>query len=170
MLFVTGGNPLLTMARSDRLRDAFQSLELLVVVLDIFPSETASIADVVLPCTSPLERPDLPFVFPLLLGLQSRALQATRGRSSRLRARRGGDEASIYLELARACGVSLFGASPVQLAFEAAKRASGEASFLRSGYSTSSCAPRDNLRFGSSWDTACAVLPIAPGASSESGW
>jgi len=123
VLFVTGGNPLLTMARSDRLRDAFQSLELLVV-LDIFPSETASIADVVLPCTSPLERPDLPFVFPLLLGLQSRRyLQATRALVPPPGEAR--DEASIYLELARACGVSLFGASPLQLALEAAKRASG---------------------------------------------
>ena len=37
-LFVTGGNPLLTMANSNRLREAFQELELLVT-LDILPNE-----------------------------------------------------------------------------------------------------------------------------------
>lgn len=77
-LFVTGGNPLITMANSERLRDAFSELELLVV-LDIQPSETASVATHVLPCTSPFQRPDLPFIFPLMLGLQSKPyLQATR--------------------------------------------------------------------------------------------
>ena len=77
-LFVTGGNPLITMANSERLRDAFKELELLVV-LDIQPSETASVATHVLPCTSPFQRPDLPFVFPLMLGLQMKPyLQATR--------------------------------------------------------------------------------------------
>jgi formate dehydrogenase len=63
-LFVTGGNPLITMANSERLREAFKELELLVV-LDIQPSETASVATHVLPCTSPFQRPDLPFIFPL---------------------------------------------------------------------------------------------------------
>src|SRR5690606_35587913 len=70
-LFVTGGNPLITMANAGRLREAFAELELLVA-LDIQPSETAHLAHYVLPCTSPLQRPDLPFVFPLLLGMQSR--------------------------------------------------------------------------------------------------
>ena len=76
-LFVTGGNPLITMANSGRLREAFGKLELLVT-LDLFKNETGSIAHYVLPCTSPLERPDLPFIFPLMLGLQERPyLQAT---------------------------------------------------------------------------------------------
>ena len=68
-LFVTGGNPLITMANAGRLREAFEKLELLVT-LDIFRNETGSLAHYVLPCTSPLERPDLPFIFPLMLGLQ----------------------------------------------------------------------------------------------------
>ena len=76
-LFVTGGNPLITMANAGRLREAFEKLELLVT-LDLFKNETGSLAHYVLPCTSPLERPDLPFIFPLMLGLQERPyLQAT---------------------------------------------------------------------------------------------
>ncbi len=81
-LFVTGGNPLITMPNSARLRDALRELECLVV-LDIFRNETASLAHYILPCTSPFERADLPFIFPLMLGLQSRPyLQATRARRS----------------------------------------------------------------------------------------
>ncbi|MCA9611086.1 MAG: molybdopterin-dependent oxidoreductase, partial [Myxococcales bacterium] len=117
-LFVTGGNPLITMAGAGRLRDAFEQLELLVV-LDIQPNETAAMADVVLPCTSPLQRPDLPFVFPLWLGMQARPyLQATRAVVPPEAEQR--DEATIYTQLARACGAPLFGAWAVQLAAEAA--------------------------------------------------
>ncbi|MFT5358004.1 MAG: anaerobic selenocysteine-containing dehydrogenase [Polyangiales bacterium] len=106
-LFVTGGNPLLTMAGSARLRDAFRSLECLVV-LDIFPSETAQEADYVLPCTSPLQRPDLPFVFPLMLGLQSKPyLQATEALLPLEGEQR--DEASIYFALCQAAGLPFFG-------------------------------------------------------------
>ena len=99
-LFVTGGNPLITMANSARLREAFEDLELLVVT-DIFLNETASLAHYVLPATSPLERPDLPFIFPLMLGLQSRPyLQATERVIDADGEQR--DEATIYLELAEA--------------------------------------------------------------------
>jgi anaerobic selenocysteine-containing dehydrogenase len=120
-LFVTGGNPLLTMANGARLREAFQKLELLVT-LDIFRTETGSIAHYNLPCTSPLQRPDLPFIFPLMLGLQSKPyLQAT----DRIVAPDGEqrDEATIYVDLARASGVSLFGSKIAQKAFELAKAA-----------------------------------------------
>ncbi len=119
-LFVTGGNPLLTMANAGRMRQAFEQLELLVA-LDIFRNETASLAHYILPCTTPMERPDLPFIFPLMLGLQSRPyLQAT----ARVVAPDGEqrDEATIYLDLARASGVSLFGSKPAQRLLEAAKR------------------------------------------------
>ncbi|HSP19972.1 MAG TPA: molybdopterin-dependent oxidoreductase, partial [Myxococcaceae bacterium] len=111
-LFVTGGNPLLTMANSGRLREAFGKLELLVT-LDLFRNETGSIAHYVLPCTSPLERPDLPFLFPLLLGLQNRPyLQATRAVVESEGEQR--DEATIYLDLCRASGVHLFGSRLAQ--------------------------------------------------------
>ncbi|MCB9638470.1 MAG: molybdopterin-dependent oxidoreductase [Myxococcales bacterium] len=115
-LFVTGGNPLLTMANAGRLREAFQDLELLVT-LDILPTETGHLAHYQLPCTSPLQRPDLPFIFPLMLGLQSRPyLQATRAVLPAQGEQR--DEASIYMDLARACGVSLFGSRIAQKLLE----------------------------------------------------
>lgn len=111
-LFVTGGNPLITMPNSNRLRDALRKLELLVV-LDIFPTETASEADYILPCTSPLQRPDLPFIFPLMLGLQSKPhIQATRRVLPPEGEQR--DEASIYLQLCKAAGVPLFGSRIAQ--------------------------------------------------------
>ncbi len=119
-LFVTGGNPLITMANSGRLREAFSKLELLVC-LDIFQGETASLAHYVLPCTSPMQRPDLPFIFPLMLGLQSRPyLQATREVVAPQGEQR--DEATIYLDLCRASGVELFGSKVAQRLLEWAKR------------------------------------------------
>ena len=117
-LFVTGGNPLITMANSERLRDAFKELELLVV-LDIQPSETASVATHVLPCTSPFQRPDLPFIFPLMLGLQSKPyLQATRAVVPPQGEQR--DEASIYVDIAKASGVKLWGSGVAQRSMELA--------------------------------------------------
>jgi formate dehydrogenase len=121
-LFVTGGNPLITMANSGRLRDAFGKLELLVT-LDLFKNETGSIAHYLLPCTSPLERPDLPFIFPLMLGLQtSPYLQATDALLPPPGDVR--DEASIYLDLCRESGVSLFGSRVAQGILQAMKRLS----------------------------------------------
>ncbi|MCU0447553.1 MAG: molybdopterin-dependent oxidoreductase [Microscillaceae bacterium] len=118
-LFVTGGNPLITMANSQRLKEAFEKLELLVV-LDILPTETASIAHYILPCTSPLQRPDLPFIFPLMLGLQAKPyLQATQAIVPPEGEQR--DEASIYLDLARACGTHIFGSPWAQRFFELTK-------------------------------------------------
>jgi anaerobic selenocysteine-containing dehydrogenase len=120
-LFVTGGNPLLTMANSARLSEALQKLELLVVT-DIYLNETASLAHYVLPATSPLQRPDLPFVFPLFLGMQSipylaatEALVEPKGEQR--------DEASIYTDLATAAGVGLFGSRAVQWILRALKLA-----------------------------------------------
>ncbi|MDH3202186.1 MAG: molybdopterin-dependent oxidoreductase [Myxococcales bacterium] len=118
-LFVTGGNPLITMANSERLRDAFKQLELLVV-LDIQPSETASVATHVLPCTSPFQRPDLPFVFPLMLGLQSKPyLQATRAIVPPQGEQR--DEATIYVDIAKASGINLWGSAVAQRTMEIGK-------------------------------------------------
>lgn len=119
-LFVTGGNPLLTMPNSARLRDAFRKLELLVTI-DIFLNETGSVATHVLPSTSPFQRPDLPFIFPLFLGLQSKPyLQATNAVLEPQGEQR--DEATIYLDLARACGAGLFGSKAVNAALQTARR------------------------------------------------
>lgn len=115
-LFVTGGNPLITMANAGKLKKAFQELELLVT-LDLFRNETGSLAHYVLPCTSPLERPDLPFIFPLMLGLQMKPyLQATRALVEPRGEQR--DEATIYLQLCKAAGVGLFGSAVAQKLLE----------------------------------------------------
>jgi len=115
-LFVTGGNPLITMAGANRLRDAFEELELLVTI-DILPNETGQIADYMLPATTPFERPDLPFAFPLLMGMQSHPyLQATEAVIPADAEQR--DEASIYLDLARACDSPLFGSRIAQRVLE----------------------------------------------------
>ncbi|MEZ4314419.1 MAG: molybdopterin-dependent oxidoreductase [Polyangiaceae bacterium] len=135
-LFVTGGNPLVTMPNAGRLREAFSNLELLVTV-DLFKNETGSLAHYVLPATSPLERADLPFIFPLMLGLQIEPyLQATR----RVEAPRGEvrDEATLYLDLCRASGVSLFGSRAAQRGLELmrslhSRRLPGRAAFAASG-------------------------------------
>jgi formate dehydrogenase len=119
-LFVTGGNPLITMANSARVARAFRELELLVT-LDIYRNETGSLAHYTLPCTTPFERPDLLFAFPLLMGMQSRPyLQATRP----VHAPRGEqrDEASIYLDLCEAAGTPFFGSGLAQKALQGLRR------------------------------------------------
>lgn len=119
-LFVTGGNPLITMANSNRLREAFEKLELLVT-LDIQPTETGALAHYMLPCTSPLERPDLPFIFPLMLGLQAKPYLQATDRIVRPTGEQR-DEATIYLDLARAGGVNLFGSAIAQRLLQLMKR------------------------------------------------
>lgn len=115
-LFVTGGNPLITMAGAGKLKKAFEELELLVTV-DLFRNETGSVAHYILPATSPLERPDLPFIFPLMLGLQKKPyIQATKAMIEPEGEVR--DEATIYLQLCKASGINLFGSAIAQKALE----------------------------------------------------
>jgi anaerobic selenocysteine-containing dehydrogenase len=57
-MIVTGANPALTNPNSTRVREALESLDLLVV-RDLFMSETAALADYVLPAASFLERTEL---------------------------------------------------------------------------------------------------------------
>ena len=60
-MIVVAGNPLLSIAGEDRLRKAFEQLELLVVI-DIYPSATSEHAHVLLPSTDMYERDDLNIV------------------------------------------------------------------------------------------------------------
>ena len=107
-LFCLSGNPLLTVPNSNgRLEEALKALELLVVV-DIFRNETANHAHYILPGTSALQRADLPFVFQSLMGAQpipyvqyTDALLPPEGEQR--------DETIVLLQLARACGSTLFG-------------------------------------------------------------
>lgn len=60
-MIVAAGNPLLSIAGQERLRKAFEQLELLVVI-DIYPSATSELAHVILPATDMYEREDLNIV------------------------------------------------------------------------------------------------------------
>ena len=72
------------------------------------------LAHYVLPATSPLERADLPFFFPLFLGMQSKPyLSATEEVIAPDGNQR--DEATIYMDLASASGVGLFGSKIAQI-------------------------------------------------------
>jgi anaerobic selenocysteine-containing dehydrogenase len=107
-MFCLSGNPLLTVPNSDgRLEDALKALELLVVI-DIFRNETANHAHYILPGTSAFQRPDLPFVFHSLMGVQpipyAQYTDALLPPEDEQR-----DETMILLQLARACGSTLFG-------------------------------------------------------------
>ena len=107
-LFCVSGNPLLTVPNSNgRLETALKSLELLVVI-DIFKNETANHAHYILPGSSAFQRPDLPFVFQSLMGVQpvpyaqyTDALVPLEGEQR--------DETMILLQLAKASGSRLFG-------------------------------------------------------------
>ncbi|MFC1979998.1 molybdopterin-dependent oxidoreductase [Chloroflexota bacterium] len=57
-LLIAGCNPVLTMPNTNKVLKAFKKLDLLVVI-DIFMTETAKLADVILPGTSFLERQDI---------------------------------------------------------------------------------------------------------------
>jgi len=111
-LVCLSGNPLLTVPNSNgRLEEALKALELLVVI-DIFRNETANHAHYILPGTSAFQRPDLPFVFQSLMGAQpipyvqyTDALLPPEGEQR--------DETMILLQLAAACGSTLFGSRMV---------------------------------------------------------
>ncbi|HEY6881011.1 MAG TPA: molybdopterin-dependent oxidoreductase, partial [Polyangiales bacterium] len=57
-MVVIAGNPVLSVGGGERMRRAFEKLEL-VVVLDMFRNATGEYADYLLPCTDMLERRDL---------------------------------------------------------------------------------------------------------------
>jgi anaerobic selenocysteine-containing dehydrogenase len=67
-LFVVAGNPVLSVAGEDRMREALERLDLLVC-LDLYRNATAELAHFVLPCTDGFERADVNIAG---LGLQSR--------------------------------------------------------------------------------------------------
>ncbi len=67
-LIVTGGNPVVTLPDSNRIRQALEKLELLVVI-DLFMTETAEMADIVLPACSFMERSGVGYVYAVTSGL-----------------------------------------------------------------------------------------------------
>ncbi len=61
-LMVTGGNPAVTLPDSKRIQEAMKSLDFMVVV-DLFMTETAKLADIVLPACSFLEKSGVGYVY-----------------------------------------------------------------------------------------------------------
>jgi len=115
-LLVLGGNPIFSCPGADHLNRALQNLELLVCT-DVQLSETAQLAHYVLPATTFLQRPDIPFVFQTLMGLQPIPyLQYT----DRVLEPEGEerDETWILAELARVSGSPIFGSRLLQWAFD----------------------------------------------------
>jgi anaerobic selenocysteine-containing dehydrogenase len=61
-MFVSAGNPVLSVPNGDELEAAFDTLEL-SVALDFYVTETSAHCDYILPVTTMYERDDFPFVF-----------------------------------------------------------------------------------------------------------
>jgi anaerobic selenocysteine-containing dehydrogenase len=61
-MFVSAGNPILSVPNGDELEAAFESLDL-SVALDFYVTETTSHCDYILPVTTMYERDDFPFTF-----------------------------------------------------------------------------------------------------------
>ncbi len=61
-LIVTGGNPALTLPDSSKIKRALEKLDFLVVI-DLFMTETAEMADIVLPACSFMERSGVGYVY-----------------------------------------------------------------------------------------------------------
>ena len=67
-LIVSGGNPALTLPESSKIEEALGKLELLVV-MDLFMTKTAQMADIVLPACSFTERAGIGYVYSITSGL-----------------------------------------------------------------------------------------------------
>ncbi|MEE8414222.1 MAG: molybdopterin-dependent oxidoreductase [Dehalococcoidales bacterium] len=67
-MIVTGGNPIMTLPDTKRLTEALKALDFLVVI-DMFMTETAELADIVLPASSFAERSGLGYVYAVTSGM-----------------------------------------------------------------------------------------------------
>jgi anaerobic selenocysteine-containing dehydrogenase len=120
-LFVFSGNPVLSIPNSGgRLTEALRELELLVTV-DIFRSETGQLAHYVLPGTTSLQRPNIPFVFQTFMAASPTPYMQYSDRVLPPEAEQR-DEVDILLQLADACGAPLFGSRAVSAALGAWQR------------------------------------------------
>ena len=98
VFFSWNTNPLASAAEQTRLRQALQREDLFTVVSDLFMTDTATYADIVLPAASFLEYDDVTFgYFHLLMGAQSKVAEPM-GESL--------PNAEIFRRLARAMGLT----------------------------------------------------------------
>jgi len=97
-VFMQGGNPLLMLPQPDEVRNSFERLELLVVV-DPYLTETAQIADIVLPAATYLERTEISWFkyewYLPILYLRQKVAQIGEARS----------DVQIIIDLARKLGL-----------------------------------------------------------------
>jgi len=107
-LIVLGANPVLTFPNpGGRFEEALRNLDLLVC-LDLFRNETGNHAHYILPCTTFLERPDLPMVLHWMTGSQpERYVQYTEKMVEPPEDVR--NESWIFAQIALAAGFPLFG-------------------------------------------------------------
>ncbi len=106
-LVVAAGNPLLTVPNGTHLAEALEDLELLVCT-DIQRSETTEYAHYILPATTFLQRPDIPFLFHSMMGMQPTAFTQYTDRVLEPDDEQR-DELWIFTQLVRASGGSMFG-------------------------------------------------------------
>lgn len=116
-LFVTGGNPVLSVPNGTRLSEALPELDLLVAV-DLYVNDTSRNADYILPATTWLEREDYPIAVasaaPTQFIQMSDPVVEPRGEARQ--------EWQIYDEIARRMGIDPFLAGPLQKLAPVTKR------------------------------------------------
>lgn len=116
-LFVTAGNPALTLPDTAKVEKAFRKLELMVCI-DIFAGKTAEFADYVLPGITFMEHPDINYIFQSMMGitglphLSYSDTIVTPGPSQK-------EESWIFVELTRAAGLDFFGSRFLRVIIEA---------------------------------------------------
>lgn len=107
-LFVTAGNPVLTVPNGPMLEKALGELDLLVS-LDLYVNETNRHADYVLPATTFLERDDVPYSFancsPTVFIQAAEPVLTPYGQARQ--------EWEVFDELARRMGLALFATGPL---------------------------------------------------------
>jgi anaerobic selenocysteine-containing dehydrogenase len=115
-LFVSAGNPVLSVPDGDELEAALDELELMVS-LDLYVNETNAHADYVLPATTMYEREDFPIAF--------QTLQTTPLRQATGRVVEPAGEAREEWEVIEELMGALWRASPVLAAAEAGRKVLG---------------------------------------------
>jgi anaerobic selenocysteine-containing dehydrogenase len=122
-MLVMAGNPVMSCANSERLGQAFESLELLVSI-DLVRNETGNYADYILPGVHFLERPDIPFFFMAGMGTMpqryfhySDAMLQAPGEAR--------EEGLILRQIASAAKLPMFGSRLLQWAMDLGEKLSG---------------------------------------------
>jgi anaerobic selenocysteine-containing dehydrogenase len=119
-LVVVAADLIASVPNTARLERALRQLDCLVV-LDVMPTPTTALATIVLPCAHHLEKHDIALLLPDRMPLR-RARMSAPVASPPAGAR---TEVAIFADLARRLGISLFGATAIDLAVRVASRLGG---------------------------------------------